>query len=163
MKKILSIPIILWLFSCNQNKSNVDQDQLIPRENIKCVLDSFVQITNDANLIHEIYIDKISPWEYDIVLYAGKKSLTEKGSVTANTEISGIKFDIYSGIEHYFRNPKDTCSFDDTPNKFGVPDGIYWILTDKDGQISIIKNSSAFPFYSMPNRVDFIPPTIKKK
>lgn len=161
MKHILFTIIALGLLSCRPNKSNIDQSLLIPRENIKNILDSFVQISNDKSLIHEIYIDKLSPWEYDIILFAGKKSLTEKGSVIANTEVSGINFDIYSGIEHYFKHSNDTCSFDDTPNKFGAPEGIYWIITDKDGQISIIKDSWAFPFYSMPNRMNFIPPTVK--
>jgi hypothetical protein len=166
MKKLLLYLIIFipFMASCNLSEKKEIKSQvfLVPRDKIKVFIDSFIKISEDKNLIYEIYIDKITSWEYDIVLYSGEKSLSEKITPEIITEVSGIKFNIYSGIEHYFKAPGDTTTIDDEPRKEGAPNGNYWIITEKDGKFEIIKDSWALPYYSMPNRMKFIPPEIKE-
>jgi hypothetical protein len=161
---ILIISVLSFTVSCTFSENNRKESRqvvLVPRDGMKVVIDSFIQFSNDKHLVYEIYIDKITPWEYNIVLYSGKESITENVTSEITTVVSNIKFSIYSGIEHYFKLSGDTLSINDEPKKRGAPDGNYWIITDKNGKLEIIKDSWAFPFYSMPDRTKFIAPKIE--
>ena len=161
MKKLLLILIVLNIVSCQtKNEMSLEYQTLIPRENIKVLLDSFVRENGDKASLYELYIDKLTPWEYDIVIYAGEESLTENNCAIVYTTASGVKFNVYTGLEHYFGNIHD-LKIEDTPRLSGPPDGSYWVVVDSSGIFKIEKNLWAFPFYSMPNRIDFIPPEIE--
>lgn len=157
MKQLISFILIAIIFSCCNHKRSEESNilEVYPRSEIKILMDSFIQFSNDTSLIYEIYVDKIAHWDYDIVLYSGKKSLTEKRCAIMKTSISGIKFDIYSGLEHFFGNqPNLNDTIIDTPPLEGAPDGNYWIITDRRGVISIIKDSWTFPFQAS-QRIEF--------
>ena len=164
MKIIYILLLILTfgaLISCSSSKKEDHELFLKPRENIEAIMDSFVVFSKDKSLIYEIYIDKITPWEYDIILYSGKVSLSENATVVAKTIVSDVKFNIYSGIEHYFCLAKDSAFiFDDDPREEGAPLGNYWIIIDRKGKVEVMKNSWALPFYSMPNRQNLLPAEI---
>jgi hypothetical protein len=157
MKKFFNLIIIIIVFSCCNQKRTGENNELTvyPRSEIKILIDSFIQFSNDTSLIYEIYVDKIAHWDYDIVLYSGKRSLIEKRCAIMKTYVSGIKFDVYSGIEHFFGNPFNiNDSIIDTPPPEGAPDGNYWIITDRRGVVSIIKDGWTFPFQAS-QRIEF--------
>lgn len=169
MKKVIYVIIIvIYLVSCNTgNKGNINQyNKVVPRDNIRNILDSFVQVRNDRNLIYELYIDKVTPEEHHLFLYAGKVSLLNHKNKVSQTEISGVKIDIYSGLEHYFKNANDTSSFNDT-FKDPLPEGFFWIIKDSCGVVNIYEEDWIHPFYNLPNMLGvpdsilYLPPDIE--
>jgi hypothetical protein len=158
MKKLFSLIIIIIVFSCCNQKRTGENNELTvyPRSEIKILIDSFIQFSNDTSLIYEIYVDKIAHWDYDIVLFAGKRSLIDNGKPIMKTIISGIPIYIYSGVEHYFGvDPSKTNNsqiFDSLPDE--IPKGNYWVISEKDGNMSIVKDGFSFPFYRT-HRIEF--------
>jgi len=122
MKKIIFLTI-LCITACVPN--NNDKKLWMPRENIKVVLDSFVNILNDKNLIYEIYIDKIDELEYNLYIYGGRESLMKNPETTIKTEIKDVEFNIYSGFEHFFKSAQDTLKDFDDNLKDPVPEGFF--------------------------------------
>lgn len=165
MKKKIVIFILLpfVLFSCIKQKQEKDNDKLIevyPDAEMKTILDSFIVSCNDKSLIYELYIDKIRNWDYDIVLYAGKKSLVRNGHPIMKTRISDIDIYIYSGVERYFQaspSPSLSLRTDSLPEE--IPEGNYWTITDENEKISIFKNCQSFPFYGS-YRIKFVAPVV---
>lgn len=157
MKKILClILIILFLICCNNQKTEESNIlEIYPRPEIKAILDSFVVSCNDKSLIYELYVDKIRNWDYDIVLYSGKRSLIENGKSIMITTISDVTIHIYSGVEHYF-DSSSSLAIPITPDSLPreIPEGNYWLISETDGKINIIKDATSFPFY-MSSRVKF--------
>lgn len=69
-------------------------------------------------------------------------------------------YDVYSGIEHFFGlTPNSKDSIIDTLPLAGVPDDNYWIITDRRGVVSIIKDDWTFPFQAA-QRIEFEIPNI---
>jgi hypothetical protein len=161
MKKIAILSLSIILFACcakQKSTGNSSEMEIYPRAEMKAILDSFVVSCNDKSLIYELYIDEIRNRDYDIVLYAGKRSLIDNGHPIMKTTISGITVHVYSGIEHYFEsnssqvnNPKVNDSLPDER-----PEGNYWLIADKEGQI-IKEEAFGYPFRSS-FRVEFVAP-----
>lgn len=89
--------------------NNLDNVFLQPNSKLYAVLDSFVQENNINNYVYELYIDKKTPHDYILTIYCGAKSLTmEENNYNVHiplnyTLVSGKQFNVFSGIEHYFR------------------------------------------------------------
>lgn len=162
MKKITILSLFVLIFvCCSKQKRAENSNEIVvsPRPEMKAILDSFIVSCNDKSLRYELYIDKIHNWDYDNLLYSGKKSLVNNSRPIMKTVISDVTIYIYSGIEHYFEstfsqlnNPQINESLPDE-----IPEGNYWLITEKDGKLNIIKDGAGFPFYRS-NRVEFVPP-----
>ncbi|MBK7882543.1 MAG: hypothetical protein IPJ81_00895 [Chitinophagaceae bacterium] len=80
------------------------------------IVDSFLKDNNCDNYIHELYIDKLDPHNFQIILYQGKESLTKDENKGYNqkslivSKIKGVDFNIYSGVERYFSNFENDSS-----------------------------------------------------
>jgi hypothetical protein len=161
MKKFITLFLsIIILTGCSKQKnaSNCQEAEIYPRPEMKAILDSFIIACNDKNLIYELYIDKIRNWDYDIVLYSGKRSLIENGHPIMKTIVSDVTVHIYSGIEHYFDStPSSAISITSDSLPKEIPKGNYWLISEIDGKMNIIKDATSFPFY-MSSRVKFVPP-----
>lgn len=163
MKKILFIlSMLLMIISCktnNQGKVN-NQTFVAPRKDMKVLLDSFVHEYGDKEPLYEIYIDKLEPWNYDIIIYSGKESLSEDNCAIIYTMASGVKFDVYTGLEHYFGNID--VEIDDGPRLSRIPDGNYWVVTDSSSVQTIKEVPWEQPFLSLPwsRKIEYLPPII---
>lgn len=168
MKNIYIIFICLCTLSSCSHKWNVNcQNTLIPKENIKVFLDSFVKENKHVNYIYELYIDKIDPHNYSLLLYAGEESLTKKEnkdynqSSVASVVSLGVKINIYSGIEHYFEDSSKQNSFSNQ-NEHGE-NSVLWAIKDSFGILSCHKLEEGYPFIPLPKKIEpnaFAPPII---
>jgi hypothetical protein len=165
----ISLCFISLCFACSYSKKGVlnSENILIPRENIQIFLDSFVKENNNNKHVYELYIDKLDPYNSNLLLYAGEKSLTCKEnqkynqSALASVIVSGIEIKIYSGLERYFYKNTQDSLFQDCNN--GI-DGIMWAIKDSSDVITIYKIDGGYPFFPFPLKVDpdrFTPPIVK--
>jgi hypothetical protein len=177
MKNILMAFCILISASCNQKNSS-QQNSFIPNKKLENVVDSFLSVNKCEGQIHEIYIDKLDPHNFQIILHQGKISLTKEENADYHQKplftstIQGIDFKVYSGAEHYFNNSdndslelqerklSNTFSNDSTN---GLQCEKLWLIKDSFGVLTIrpYKNG-AYPFMPPPIWPDTIPP-IKNK
>jgi hypothetical protein len=157
MKKLLIfILVILSFFSCKRETTN-SQTGVNFKHKLLVVIDSFIKTIPHKNKYNEIYIDKVDPHMYFIIIYSGNKSLTEKEIIDNKlypcnfVNRNGIKFYIFSGIEKYFSDSDTTShamykknnNFDDENTKL-------WVVVDS---FNIIKAKSfiyAYPYMSLP-------------
>ena len=157
MKRIFYFFIIIFgVISCKKSSDNnyLDTAFLQPKDNIYAILDSFVRENNIDNYVYELYVDKQTPHDYLLTIYCGEQSLTKKendyhGYIPLNyTIVSGKRFDIFSGIERYFRRENDTIVIDLQDNYFEKK---IWIVKDNYDTISVFKELQfPYPFTPLP-------------
>lgn len=167
-QSVISILFILIFSCCNHKKNDkADYIYLEPQDNIKILLDSFL-IENGKNaLVYELYIQRITPWEYDkfestiteITIYGGKYPLgvmRKKKEPIVAVKIDGVDFFVYSGIENYFSIPYKG----DPYNGENEPYGNVWDIRDSVGVYTYFIKSTlqAPPPSALPNSMKFIPP-----
>lgn len=169
MKKILLLMIVLIiLFSCSNKtpKENIFE----PKQEMKQILDSFVQenIQNDYR-VYELYIDKLDPDNYNMILYAGNVSLTElennlhEQQSMASVVSYGVKINIYSGVEHYFKST-NSVKVDHLQKKSNNDERTLLAIKDSAGFLTTYEIGAGYPFIPLPleNRDDtFTLPTLQ--
>jgi len=151
--------VIIGITSCKKSSENnyLDNAFLQPKYNIYSILDSFVQENNIDNYVYELYIDKETPHDYLLTIYCGKESLTKKendfnGYKPLNyTIVSDRRFDIFSGIERYFKRGNDTIATLQLKDYF---ERRIWIVKDNYDTISVYKGLQ-FPYPFTPLPADF--------
>lgn len=75
MKNLICIFVVSCLaVGCGSQPKNINEYTMT--EPLKHIVDSFVRTVPDQT-VYELYIDKIYPDSSIIILFAGKKSLTE--------------------------------------------------------------------------------------
>ena len=176
IKHFISITLFTLLISCIQDrKDNVYiEKKLYPNEELRAVLDSFVFENKKLDSICEIYIDNILPEFTSIIIYSGHGSCTGGENIYYNqrplgyTEISGVRFRIFSGIEHYFNlleNMENSPKI--TPSDLSEPDlkiyyenflyfnsnSIWWVLIKNGNKSTLYRNwNEVYPYNFYPNR-----------
>ena len=189
IKHFISITLFTLLISCIQDrKDNVYiEKKLYPNEELRAVLDSFVFENKKLDSICEIYIDNILPEFTSIIIYSGHGSCTGGENIYYNqrplgyTEISGIRFRIFSGMEHYFNllenmenAPKITSSDLSEPDLkiyyenflYFNSNSIWWVLIKNGNKSTLYRNWDGvypynfYPFRHVPGLL-FNPPVIK--
>ena len=175
-KHFISITLFTLLISCIQDrKDNVYiEKKLYPNEELRAVLDSFVFENKKLDSICEIYIDNILPEFTSIIIYSGHGSCTGGENIYYNqrplgyTEISGIRFRIFSGMEHYFNllenmenAPKITSSYPSIPDMeinskdfpYADSNSIWWVLIKNGNKSTLYRNwNDVYPYNFYPNR-----------
>jgi hypothetical protein len=154
---LLASVLFIFSFSCKEPLRRSTSCFVEPRPNIKSLLDSFVGVTGQSYSEYGVYIDKTSPHDYDLIVYAGKEPLTKEEDRLNNQEaiqkarVSDIEFKIYSGVEHYFQNtvPNDTAILKRL-SKGG--ENVIWAVKDSFGVMTIYKVEGAYPFIALPVR-----------
>ncbi|WP_297304974.1 hypothetical protein, partial [uncultured Coprobacter sp.] len=68
------ITVSIFLLSCSLSKEQ-NTNIVYPKERIKGVLYSFIQENKQDNFRYEMFINKIYPNDFNIILYAGEGSL----------------------------------------------------------------------------------------
>lgn len=156
MKNIIVVILIFSLFSC---KENLDKNELIANPNIVQTLDSFVKYGSCDDCIYELYIDKKAPQLCELILYKGKYSLMERTGnntvlpVTYFKTSRGIRVEVYSGSEDYFRKSNATKS-----NHIMKDDSVIentdnykiWVVQDSAGVFTTREVRFAYPFMPLP-------------
>ncbi|RXK86632.1 hypothetical protein [Filimonas effusa] len=163
--KLPYLVLLILVFSCKNTVKKSASCFLEPRPNIKALLDSFVKVTGKAYPEYGLYIDKGSPHQYDLIVYAGNYPLTRQEDQLNNqspiqkVQVSGIEFKVYSGIEHYFQNGcnNDTVVLKEYANG---GDNVIWAVKDSFGVMNTYKVEGAYPFIALPGK---IPDSIKLK
>jgi hypothetical protein len=158
MRKIFCFFIVvIGIISCKKNFDGcLENAPLIPKANIYAILDSFVTENKYNNYIYELYIDKETPDEYLLTIYCGKYSLTKEENYYRNqialnyTIISDVKFNIFSGVEHYFTRENDTIEATKSDGKYYEQK--IWIVKDSFNVISVYKGIHTYPFIPLPIR-----------
>ncbi len=157
--------VIIGITSCKKSSDhNLDSAFLHPKDNIYAILDSFVQENIDS--VYELYVDKETPHDYLLIIYCGKESLTKKENDYNSykplnyTVVSGKRFDIFSGIERYFKRENDTIT---TPPLKDYFERKMWIVKDNYDTIRVYKDLHLeyYPFVPLPGNFPneiFIPP-----
>ena len=166
MKNSLSVFIlILSLVSCNvrDDRTQINDNMLMPDENIAVLLDSFIIETNCNDCIFEIYVDKQSPEVYHLILYAGYQSLGKSiGSYSMynsleKVKVRDIEFHLFTGAEKYFSNlsVKSPTIRNECHNNYQNT----WVIVDScDIQTlyKIQKHVGIIPYFPLPTDV-FLP------
>jgi hypothetical protein len=157
------------MLACNStDKKSVSKDNyLVPKGRLRSVIDSFVQVAGNNHPYYEIYINKRSPFESDIIIYSGNRSLTtlenklEGQFPLVKTQAMGVTFDIYSGDERYFNRPENVGKEGELQDESKKPEEIYamWAVKDSAGRFNIYSPSSAYPFLPI---VDPVPDSLLK-
>ena len=171
MKRILTTcMIIIMLLSCSKKKNFLPYT-VYPEKDLEEILDSFIIETKNRYPVNEIYIDHLSPQKYNLVIFSGEESLTKgENQFYGQTPIecsviSGIKFDIYSGVEHFFdKNPNTPPNYMNKKDYFRVysTEGIYWLIKKNGNKTEISKQWYVYPFTPYPSRkIQFAAPIIK--
>lgn|GEM_PF-6306018 len=150
--------LCLFYSGCSLNQKESEKSYFVtPKENISSVLDSFVRVnTCDKNCFFEIYIDKQSPQDYLLLIYSGKQSLTfnETQPPIMHTLVSGVRFDIYSGVENYFGIMRDSIFKNKGPDIFSEEGRCVWVVIDSAGTIIIKDYYHAYPFIPLPRNTE---------
>jgi hypothetical protein len=159
MKNTIFFCLLCFLYgSCTFNKKEFEKSFFVtPKENIFLVLDSFVRANNcDKDCVFEIYVDKQLIGHYLLFIYSGKQSLTENDIQVPimHTVVSGVKFDIYSGVENYFEIDYDSISMNKTPTIFSDEGRCVWVVTDSFGIITVQDYYFAYPFVPLPGNTE---------
>jgi len=166
--KLLTFTLIFtscFFVACINHKNTC----LLPNKNLEMLLDSFVRINNSFH-VYELYIDKLDPDHYNLIIYAGDKSLTENEckkfnqSSLAYCNIRSVNFHIYSGIEHYFKQDyiqnKDLIKSKNNYNHNAL-----WAVKDSFGIIISYKIDGGYPFLPLPLLIkngDLKPPIVEE-
>jgi len=167
MKYLLAYFFLIFFLSCSHIKKELTcENSLTPKENIKALIDSFVLENKNDNYIYELYIDKQDPDNFNLLFYAGEKSLTDKENEVyeqvpvAYTIIHGKRINIYSGIERYFTNQKVEKREKINANEAKQ---VLWAVKDSLGVLMVYEIDGGYPFIPFPlkNEPDtFAPPVI---
>jgi len=152
MRWFLLIFIFISLLSCS---NNVTQGTLLePKEELKQILDSFIRENSHKNFtIYELYIDKIDPFNTDMILYAGNMSLTEEENYYTNQTsllsfvYQDVKINIYSGVERYFNNTSNNM---ENYVKSKYTQSALLAIIDSFGVLRTRKLDSGYPFIPFP-------------
>jgi hypothetical protein len=172
MKRLpLGLFILFLTLSCsNSKKTSCREYGLVPKENIQVLLDSFISENKRENYIYELYIDKVDPNNYNMILYAGEKSLTKAENeyycqkAAMYTVTQGVRIYIYSGIERYFTS---SCVIDTLPLQNGIEDDrVLWAIRDSLGVLSSYEIDVGYPFIPLPIKNesdDFAPPIVSSE
>lgn len=154
MKNIIFFFIFCFFYcGCISNNKELEKSfSVIPKENIYLVLDSFVRINNCEKNCFEIYIDKQSPQDYLMFIYTGTESLTykENKKPIMHTMVSGIKFDIYSGVENFFEISGNSILKSNQSTIFSEEGRCVWVVIDSAKVITVKDYYFAYPFIPLP-------------
>ena len=151
--------ICLNLFSCKHKDSTTDM-YVKANSRLTPVLDSFVKASPCSICINEIYIDKIDPHLYKLIIYQGEESLTKDENTInghkplAKVIASEVEFKIFSGVEHYFNNEpfnEKKQKVDSIRNNL-IKQKI-WIVKDSFGILTVKETNFNYP-YSPFNLID---------
>lgn len=152
---IKSVLVLLLLVnSCKQSSEASFYKMIEPRANIKALLDSFVVVNGNRNLEYALYIDKISPHEYNLIVYTGNESLTGQEDQVNNqypinmVRTSNVEFKVYSGIEHYFRMGNQEVKKQSDVKR---SDCVIWVAKDSAGVFTVYESLGAYPFIAPPD------------
>lgn len=162
-KKFIFSCIVLIFISCKKEISK-NESVLIPKNNISNILNNFVIEDKCNECIYELYIDKKNPHYYELILYKGEKSLTslendynEQVPVSIVKLKSGIKFNVYSGAEHYFTKSNNVelvknekRKIIDSLNPKNEKEYKVWIVKDSMNILTTTKRDAVYPFMPLP-------------
>ena len=164
--------IIIMPLSCSKKKNFLPYT-VYPEKDLEEILDSFIIETKKNRYpVNEIYLDHFSPQKCNLVIFSGEESLTKgENQFYGQTPIecsviSGIKFDIYSGVEHFFdKNPNMPPNYMDKKYYFRAysTEGIYWLIKKNGNKTEISKQWYVYPFTPYPStrKIQFAAPIIK--
>lgn len=160
MMRFFLFPFVLFVFcvSCKEASKTSTICLVEPQANLKSVLDSFVKTTRHSYSEYAVYINKTSPHEYELIIYAGSESLTKEEDRLNNQEamqrvrVSDVEFDIYSGAEHYFKNKNliDTAILKES---LIVGNNLIWVVKDSFSVMNIYQVDGAYPFVALPAKI----------
>jgi hypothetical protein len=159
--------LIIGITGCKKSTDKYSNNAFLqPKDNIRAILDSFVIENNIDNYVYELYVDKKTPHDYVLTIYCGAESLTKlendhNGQTPLDyTIVSGKRFDVYSGIERYFKRGNDTIAVI-APLKNYLERNI-WIIKDNYDTIRVFKDLEfPYPFAPLPGNFPnekFAPP-----
>ena len=169
IRNLMCSVLIFSVISCLQNdRKTSNENVLIPKENIKAILDSFViQNKNDNFAFYELYIDKLDPHNYNLLLYAGEKSLTKSENefnnhVSINSVIiQGVRIAIYSGVEHYFMSQKQQNLTEKIISE--GPRQVMLAIKDSSNILTSYEIYGGYPFMPLPRKIEpglYAPPVV---
>ena len=156
--KIIIIFLIfeITFFACTNQKQH---SKLRFKYRIENLLDSIMKI-NQPNKIYELYIDKIDPYNSNLLFYIGPISLTEKENVINNIQpccqikLNDKLIDIYCGLEKYIIYSNKNLEV----NKNNINNNeIFWAIEDRNGVIINYKMDGGYPFMPFPVHLDVKP------
>jgi hypothetical protein len=161
LKIIIVAAFILTIFSCGNNKKDVNAEHpperngfafiptyqsILPCEGLDSIVLLFIQERPCADCIFELYIDKVYPTRTLITL---KKRLYDNDYLKRSTSLFMINihqkdFFVYSGLEDIFLGDKKLIR----KRKEGVHN-VYsnWGAILDSGKWTVNRNSDEFPFY----------------
>lgn len=157
---ILLLNFLSFFFysSCNNDKSgsgdqqldlNVVSNNITVSENLKSILDKYLDSVNCSACLNEIYIQKVEPHKTIITIDSkgvNKEYLSIKRPLNVIT-YRGVQFFVYSGIEDYFTTTTNYENLYSQTNTSCIT--TTWQIEDKFGTIKI-NTKGGFPFLPIP-------------
>lgn len=158
MKTAIVGLICLFYCSCTSNKKEETFFlSVTPKESISAVLDSFVKVNPyRSDYFHEIYVDKQSPSDCLLFIYSGNRPLLyrENQKPLMRVMVSGINFDLYSGVERFFEISGDSTLKENSNSVFPEEDHTLWVVTDSAGILKVQDYYHAYPFVPLPGNTE---------
>lgn len=156
MKRIIVIFFIIFIYSCNKRNDTTDSGkQMEMNKNIEPIVADFIKQDFCKECLYEMYIDKQSPYQYEVILYKGYRSLTfeennkNKQTPLFYTEILNKRIDVFSGVEYFFKQKKQRSILYKKNNTYKEYN--LWIITDSLGLKKIDTVPYAYPYLPKPN------------
>lgn len=162
--KNLAIFFVVFIYSCvnmsdKENKKHVSSDSvdtsiqlsktfqtLSTANQIDTIIKTFLQENNCDSCIHEIYIDKITPFKTIVTLRARIYSLEylKNKDPLFTIKFYGTPFYLYSGIEDILVGDKKLMTYTgkEKEGKFGD-----WNIILDSGKVEVKKIDVGIPFY----------------
>ena len=126
------------LLSCRQTKKGPD---FTFREDVAYILDTIIASNPELNVC-ELYIDKIDPFNSNLLFYMGQTplSLRQYSSTPAlwHVKVGTKQVGVYSGVEKYIRQVSDS-SLKKNRDFSKISHGMYWIIKER-GEIDHSKS-----------------------
>ena len=101
------ITVLIFFLSCSLPKEQ-NKNIVYPKERIKGVLYSFIQENKQDNFRYEMFINKICPNDFNIILYAGEGSLNGENRIQSDKTPN-----VYTEIRYIFTPAQNI--FSETP------------------------------------------------
>ena len=162
IRTILLFFLLLFLACKHDDRSKAVRGDNIELDiSLKQLMIKYINYEPCEDCIYEVYIDKKSPDNYQVILYKGSNSLTFEEYIKKKkyplfyTYVSNKKVYVYSGAENYF-SVKDPLILQGGKNKTDKTFKV-WVLSDSLGVKKLDTFNQVYPFFQLPEKRIFKP------
>lgn len=161
---IILISLVFFLCSCKNSKNEITSENYVElSDDLQRVVNRYIDYQPCSDCVYEIYLDKIEPHYYQIILYKGDSSLTvdehqrDGKFPVLFTTITGKKIYLFTGGERYFKSSKKAVKAKKIMGNMSKSFDV-WVLSDSLNKRRIDTFEHVYPFLPLPAKREFPSP-----